>query len=174
MDYGEDVCRKFCGWCGKEFLVARRNYDKDSGVKLPRTKFCNRSCSNRNRYKINDKLKNFGETDAAYLAGIIDGEGSIIRLKRKNGSISYRVVVVNTDWPMLEWITDTTGVGSLNTKPRQEEGHKPCWYWVVNAQTARQILERCYPYMIIKKDKAKKAIDHLQGIVNTGREMKYG
>lgn len=100
-------------------------------------------------------------TEAAYLAGIIDGEGTILVYPRPPSSrLSVRVVVVNTDEPLMDWL-ETLG-GNRNwktTRPTNYSDHpKPCWSWVVNGMNAVAILKQVLPYMIIKKAKAEYAI----------------
>ena len=57
----------------------------------------------------------------AYLAGIIDGEGTIVIAKGKirkgriNHPYSLRLVVMNTDIRLIEWLKENFG-GSIHTK----------------------------------------------------------
>jgi len=49
------------------------------------------------------------ETEKAYIAGIIDGEGSIMLIKfHKNQYPSPCVSISSTDVELLEWIKQTT------------------------------------------------------------------
>lgn len=51
------------------------------------------------------------ETEKAYIAGIIDGEGSIMLTKfHKNQYPSPCVSISSTDMELLEWIKHTTNV----------------------------------------------------------------
>jgi hypothetical protein len=107
-------------------------------------------------------VANLSETEAAYLAGIIDGEGTILVYPRPPSiRLSVRVVVVNTDEALMDWL-ETLG-GNRNWKTSRPTNYsanpKPCWSWVVNGMNAVAILKQVLPYMIIKKNKAQRAID---------------
>ena len=103
-------------------------------------------------------------TDAAYLAGIIDGEGSVGVWK--NGV--YRIAAVhvaNTDKGLMVWLRRTVGkAGYLH--PKLDDGFgrtKPCYDWSVQAQIdVLSLLKQVAPYMVIKRNKAQKAIEFLE------------
>lgn len=96
-------------------------------------------------------------TEAAYLAGIIDGEGSISMDFRRN---TYRLSIGNTDKALLNWIYDRLG-GAIRLKEKKE-GRKPMYYWVCNQMyIVFSILSAVEPYLIVKKGKAKEAFDSL-------------
>jgi len=96
--------------------------------------------------------------DAAYLAGIVDGEGSIVELKRKDGSVKgHRLMVANTDLGLLNWCVDITGVGNLSLQHKQHVYYKDCYSWRVTGIKARSIMWQLLPYLKIKLDKAMKA-----------------
>lgn len=165
------IYKKYCKWCKSEFFAGNGRYDKDDDIKPMKAVFCCKSCSNKARFGISDSVSNFSETDAAYIAGLIDGEGSIIFLKRKGGGGSYRLVIVNTHKGALSWVQDVTNVGSIHGKTREAQ-YKKCWAWVCHAQTARKVLERCLPYLIIKRNKAQEAIAYLSDIEVKGTGCK--
>lgn len=97
-------------------------------------------------------------TDVAWLAGIIDGEGCImVRLQRKNGTHLCRVQVTNTDDGILcevkrildEWLV-------FYTVCLQSTKNKPCYRIEVNRQReAKFVLEKVMRYL--KSDKKSKA-----------------
>lgn len=108
-----------------------------------------------------------------YIAGFLDGEGSIMTNTSygKNGrGKGVRVVLVNTYKPVLE-VIDTflkkEGiVGTINLKPnnygkRWDDGchRKPCWQWRIGRKIeVALLLSSLLPYLIIKYDKALEAI----------------
>ena len=96
-------------------------------------------------------------TEAAYLAGIIDGEGTIGKDFNRN---TYRLTIGNTNKALLNWLYDKLG-GRIKAK-KVREGRTPMYYWVCNQMyIVAQILSAVEPYLIVKKDKAKEAIDSL-------------
>ena len=61
-------------------------------------------------------MNNITETDKAYLAGIIDGEGCINVTEDKQ-STGIRVEVGSTDPRVIDWIYRKTGIGSVRVPP---------------------------------------------------------
>jgi len=121
---------------------------------------------------------NISATDWAYLAGIIDGEGSIALIQRKPGSYfraargkycyqrpenSYQcsITISNTDEKMINWIVDTFNGGTSFS--RRREGNRKIQYsvgWHGN-ESVRWILENTLPFMLTKYDVAVVILDFL-------------
>lgn len=104
------------------------------------------------------------ETDKAYLAGIIDGEGSIVlkrsRIRSKTSDAVwtyYRLElrVGNTSIELLEWIKQ---FGGNYYYEKTKDGQKPRYQWCITTRGAAEILEEVLPYLIIKREKAEAAI----------------
>lgn len=100
------------------------------------------------------------ETDRAWAAGIMDGEGCIRLQNRRNssGKISYtlRVSVSNTDPPMLRRLVELFGGGVW---PNRSATGKPMWQWVVWSKNAESALTAMAPYLITKKVQAQVALE---------------
>jgi hypothetical protein len=105
---------------------------------------------------------------AAYIAGIIDGEGCITikKTKQKYHRIGFRfevnLTVVNTDFRLLDWLKNIIGKGRVSEKPLNFSicsNPSRTWFWVTTSQQARIILERCLPYFVIKREQAELAIE---------------
>ena len=63
------------------------------------------------------KVNKLSPTEAAYLAGIIDGEGTITLSRRnRNKHRTLVVTVSNTEMSILQYIHSITGVGKLTNK----------------------------------------------------------
>lgn len=98
------------------------------------------------------------ETDLAYTAGIIDGEGCIRVLKNTYG---LAVSVGNTDSALMLWLESKWGgriygrsYGRLKHYPRS----KPFMQWQIYGKNATDMLQMCMPYMVIKQDRAAVAM----------------
>ena len=96
-------------------------------------------------------------TDLAYLAGIIDGEGSVsIHLglaKKKYPVYIAQVVVVNSDVGLLDWIYSRFG-GMIHKKPTPKSGwatKRQCYTWTLTGYALDRVLSLVSPYMIVKK-----------------------
>lgn len=103
-------------------------------------------------------MKTLSVAEAAYLAGIIDGEGTITVSRKKDhngmrGGYAYRpyVAVANTNILVLEWCRRVTGIGRVGVSgsrhgPRQKQGYR----WQLWSQKAGQLLRAIRPYLVIK------------------------
>lgn len=119
--------------------------------------------SHRLRSGIPD-VASWPETTRAYLAGIIDGEGTITitknNRKRKNGHeyVFDRpvVTIANTDYKLLDYLKGL-GIGGFSHDKRVREPHwKQAFQWSLSAVNAvYAVLEVIHPYLVIKKDKAE-------------------
>ena len=100
----------------------------------------------------------------AYLAGIIDGEGSIsIEIQgtknRKTDYYTVRLIVINTDLRLLEWIESNYG-GSIKSRTKYIN-RKQCYNWVLFSFNAANLLKNCLPYLIVKKQRAEILIEFM-------------
>lgn len=103
------------------------------------------------------------ETEKAYIAGIIDGEGSIMLQKiHSNEFPSPCISIASTTLELLEFIKITVGKGSIIKKKNYNESlHKDCYSYVLRRNHAINLLIEIYPYLIIysKKERAKLIIE---------------
>lgn len=103
-------------------------------------------------------MRNFSE-DAfiGYVAGFLDGEGSIIFNKVK-GNYYIRCVFTNTHEPVLLLIKERLGFGTI-LKKKIEKNCKQCFFLYVNSfDDAERLLRLVRPYLIIKAAKADDAL----------------
>lgn len=103
------------------------------------------------------------EKELAYIAGIIDGEGSIQIFKRKpsKSSIAKRqknfwhtsyVKISNTDIRLLDWLKKRVG-GSIQ-KGKRRGKRRNCYELHINPSKSTELLQKVYPYLVIKKEQA--------------------
>lgn len=99
-------------------------------------------------------------TALAYLAGIIDGEGSISTLSHSRQR-RWSVTIANTSDPLIEWLWAFGG--TLSLRRASTFSQKPCWMWTVTAwRDTLYLLEQVRPYLRIKADRADEAIIELR------------
>jgi hypothetical protein len=102
--------------------------------------------------------------NAAYLAGIIDGEGYIGILKSKKGNKKYWsssrdyiyvpvIKVVMTDKPLIQFLKDSYG-GCLETRPAHDNT-KESYGWTVRKSSVVSILSAIYPFLRVKRRQAE-------------------
>ena len=115
------------------------------------------------------------ETEKAYIAGIIDGEGSIMLQRiHKNEFPSPCVSVASTSLELLNWLKKTIGKGMIISKKNYNpEVHKDCYSYVLRRNDAIKLIEEIYPYLVIvsKKKRAKLIIEKYKAL--TPRNGRY-
>jgi len=102
----------------------------------------------------------WAEKDLAYLAGFIDGEGTICIARgidsRKSHKRPYYIPhmkVCNTDIEVMKWIHETFGGRWNNTRHQTDKWHT-LYYVRWNIKKAEKVLDAVYPYLRIKKNQA--------------------
>jgi len=108
------------------------------------------------------QARKMSEVEAAYLAGLMDGEGHIgirwvvVRTRRQQrGSVTAALIVsvTNTNRDVLQWIVETTGCGHVRGPYRQGQ-RRLKWYWFLSGYQGSVVLDRIRPYLIIKAHEA--------------------
>ena len=97
------------------------------------------------------------ETDAAYIAGIIDGEGSILLTKLSRNTHRAPVVSVpSTTIELLDYLKETIGHGKITRKTNyNKEKHKDCFTYILERNQAIDLLKEVSPYLIIHSKKKR-------------------
>lgn len=97
--------------------------------------------------------------EKAYIAGIIDGEGSIMLLKFHNNQFpSPCISISSSTLELLEWIKLKTAVGIIKGKKNyNSDKNKDSYTYTVKYNEAIELLRELLPYLIIES-KRKRAI----------------
>jgi len=111
-------------------------------------------------------------TEAAYVAGIIDGEGWVeyryVNRTRNTrpGKPVYRTLIVRMEVPqvdgrLIDYLMTTTAEGNRDIKrfpknPTYQDQHR----WRLSHHGVYRVLKQVYKYLIVKREKAKLVIDH--------------
>ena len=103
-------------------------------------------------------MNSLSETDKAYLAGFIDGDGCIM-VSHKKGTNSYAadVGVYQSDGKILFYLKDRWGAGNIY-EHKQKRGRSYFRWNISNSQGAK-LLEEILPYLRIKKLQAEGVIE---------------
>jgi len=105
-----------------------------------------------------------GRDDWAYLAGIIDGEGSL-SIRTANGDRAYpRIKITQVDEGFLRQLYDKWGVGTFReySGESNELSSRQSYIWRISSKSeVRWILDGCLPYLRLKRDRALKCLSHI-------------
>jgi deoxycytidine triphosphate deaminase len=98
------------------------------------------------------------DISAAWVAGIIDGEGHI-RMDTGGQNRGLHLSVANTDRSMLELLQELFQAGQIYEKMKKKPSNKQGYEWVVTkTQHIQEILIRVLPYLTIKRRAAQEAL----------------
>ena len=112
------------------------------------------------------------ESDAAYIAGLFEGEGSIDftqrKEKKRSGTYDCRRVSMDismTDESVRIWVHEVLGVGTLTKKPRKglrKNGTKYLmqYRWRCTFRDAYYVCRVLWPYAQKKSPNIQQVIDH--------------
>jgi DUF917 family protein len=111
------------------------------------------------------------KSDAAYLAGLFDGEGCITykqkMRQRRPVEKAYptweiRMEINMTHQSVIRLIHEMTGVGTVAKKPpgKGQLGKKMQWRWRCGYRDAYYVCRNIAPHSHVKLDKVQKIIDH--------------
>lgn len=109
-------------------------------------------------------MKTQNVVDLAWLAGIIDGEGSIFIMKQtrkdRERAFNYilRLSVQSADRIMAFECMKLTGEGATMDAPTAKENQSNTYKWQVSGRKAANILRDLIPFMRVKKDQAESAL----------------
>ncbi len=103
--------------------------------------------------------KEFTIAECAYMAGIMDGEGTFYignySGNRKNGDKHYQtlIAVCSTDKCLIEWLDKTFGGSTREYTPNQraKNSRKRVYRWQATSNRMLHICEVILPYLVIKK-----------------------
>lgn len=107
-------------------------------------------------------------TDLAYAAGVVDSDGYIgvhrsdyaMRVRKDAGQAVYmpRVAVKQVTPQAIDLLHDLFGGHRYNGKPSAERG-RPLLAWSVHSAMAGRVCESLLPYLRIKREQARNAIE---------------
>ena len=109
-------------------------------------------------------------SDAAYAAGLFDGEGSVYYKKTKQkkhnrpGKPIHNVWVIRmeiamTDKDTIKWCHDLFQCGHFGER-KVKKGYKRQWRWRVSHRDALYVAKILWPYAQVKMHKIEQIIDH--------------
>jgi hypothetical protein len=116
---------------------------------------------------MNDRLqyrrKEYKEREIAYLAGIVDGEGSIYIGNFSCNPVSKlpyyqtNIQVTNTDKELIDWLCNTFGglFSKRTQKQHASNSRKQAYMWTASGERLTHLCEIMMPYLICKRRQAE-------------------
>ena len=105
--------------------------------------------------------------DLAYIAGFLDGDGSIMILTQKKSDMKspyfvLTITIANTNEKVLFWLKKKIGGNLTTPKNRNIKskiiGWKKIQMWRIREKRAENLVRQLLPYLIIKIKQAKLAL----------------
>jgi len=108
------------------------------------------------------KTRKLSDTDAAYIAGLIDGEGSISLTRRhKNENRQLEISISNNDMKLLHYVRDAAGTGRIVNKKTYSKKHSPGASYLISNRQALNLLQQITPYLLTyKAQRAELVLDN--------------
>jgi hypothetical protein len=86
--------------------------------------------------------------DAAYIAGLIDGEGTVtLTRKHRNENRQLAVTISNTEKGLLNFVLKTIGAGKITGKRTTQPHHTPSFTYAIYNRQALNLLKQIQPYL---------------------------
>ena len=116
-------------------------------------------------------------TDLAWAAGIMDGEGTIglkKRYRKEKNVTTYhvRTAVEVTDKQMIDKLYSIFNCGSLHIRDRVGN-NKRHYSWICGSRDTEYVLKQIIRYLVTKKERAKYMLEYL-GRLTTHHEHGMG
>jgi len=100
----------------------------------------------------------------AYLAGLIDGEGTITLLPTypDRGIYATYLIVSNSEERLMNWLIKNFGgvVKEVRSRNSSLRSTKKCFNWILRTKKAAEIIEKCLPYLIVKRPQAEVILEY--------------
>lgn len=113
------------------------------------------------------------DIEKGYIAGILDGEGTITLTRIKANEYRAPVVsVTSTTIEILEYLQERCG-GSISQQAKKEEHHKDSWSWKIIRNKAIELLEQVSDYLLVPEKKYRADLIISQYKTVTPRNGRY-
>lgn len=112
------------------------------------------------------------DTTLAWLAALIDGEGSVMLLRRvpsatakvqRNPHYRAQVCVYNTDYRLMQALSKRTGISRVyeHTRPAKENRKKTSYRWGMVSEEIRQWGPLLLPWLVCKAEQTALLLEAL-------------
>ena len=134
---------------------------------------CNYAKTRERNMATYKKAKLLQDTEAAYIAGLVDGEGTITLSRRhRNENRQLVISISNNEKAILDYVLDITGIGVITKKRKSAEHHATNFSYKASNRQAYCLLQQISPHL--KSYKRNRAIFILDKyLCLTARNGKY-
>lgn len=123
--------------------------------------------------KFTSSCHKLNASEAAYIAGLIDGEGTVTLVrKHANEHRQLCVSISSTERNILENVLSSTGVGKITNKRRSASHHSPSFVYAVYNRQALDLLQMTNKYLVSYK-RLRAALILSDYLKTTPRNGKY-
>lgn len=106
----------------------------------------------------NSKIDDLTEIDCAYIAGLIDGEGSIYVMKHREKTFYPAISIAMTHQDVLAWFAKKLGL-SVSDVPRTPVGWRNQYSCRIHGKRAVALCRRLLPHLKVKREQAEMLLD---------------
>jgi len=93
-------------------------------------------------------VRKLSDAEAAYIAGIVDGEGTISLVRHHGGENRRPVIsVANTEYALLQYLQTTVGAGRITNKRISRLHHTPSFTFAIYSRQALALLTQITPFL---------------------------
>lgn len=119
------------------------------------------------------KVRKLSASEAAYIAGIVDGEGTITLTRRNSYKQRHLILSVsNTELRLLKYLRALTGIGKITKKRAYSARHALGYTYSASNRHALDIIRATQPYLQThKRLRAKLVLENYLKL--TPRNGKY-
>jgi hypothetical protein len=118
-------------------------------------------------------VRTLTDAEAAYIAGIVDGEGTVSLVRHHSGERRRPVVsVANTEYELLAYLKQTIGAGRITRKCVAKDHHTPSFAFAIYSRQALELLRQISSYLRTHK-RARAELLLAQYLLVTPRNGRY-
>lgn len=110
--------------------------------------------------------------EKAYIAGIIDGEGTVTLTSDHKGEFpAPKVSIANNDLALLKWIKEKTGAGVIIARSKRQPQHGNQYVLDFSNNAALTLLKEVEHYLLVKNRHAQLLLTRYKSV--TPRNGRY-
>jgi hypothetical protein len=154
------------------YTEVKRLNAKGRGVVLDKVTSAPWGPKHRGRGGRATECRTLSEAEKAWLAGVIDGEGSIFlsKVENKKTRRGYfylpSISVSNSNRDFLIKVCQTIGEGTVCLAKKGGSRVKPRWMYIASSGVIRATLPQILPYLIVKRERVALMLQFLEFLDN--------